>query len=572
VSESRRVDIAEREPSITVDEPTGRSAVATATATSGGVATLATEAPPAPVPAATGPDGGGPGGTATRPAPATPAAGRGWGLPLVVLIIGMFMSVLDTSIVNVAIPVIQKEFGVSASNAQWISTAYSLTEGVMVPISAWMGMRFGAKNLYIWSLLAFTVASALCGLSDNLGFMIGFRILQGIPGGMIPVTCLTMLYRMVPREKLGAAMGLYGLGVVVAPAIGPTLGGYFSEYFSWRLVYYVNVPVGILGAVAAMIVLAAVPAQKNRPLDVIGFLSIAGALFSVLLAFEEGPDWGWTGYRVLILFALAVNLFGVFVIRQLHVSVPLINLRIFARPQFTLSLVMISLFSVGLFAEFFYVPQFLQAVRGFSPMQAGLALMPQALMLVVLMPITGQLYDKIGSRWLAAIGMGLAGTGLLLLSDINVDMTLPRLTLGMVVMASGLGLGMMPVMTGGLATLPDDLSDSGGAFNTLVQRVSSALGLGILTAMVTANRAQFMADRSTLVHGGANGNPQINLMEQQGPKGLLPVWQHLSGMVQAQAYGTAFFVAGCLTLVGVVLAMFLPSGKPRGGGGAAVAH
>jgi EmrB/QacA subfamily drug resistance transporter len=572
VSESRRVDIAEREPSITVDEPTGRSAVATATATSGGVATLATEAPPAPVPAATGPDGGGPGGTATRPAPATPAAGRGWGLPLVVLIIGMFMSVLDTSIVNVAIPVIQKEFGVSASNAQWISTAYSLTEGVMVPISAWMGMRFGAKNLYIWSLLAFTAASALCGLSDNLGFMIGFRILQGIPGGMIPVTCLTMLYRMVPREKLGAAMGLYGLGVVVAPAIGPTLGGYFSEYFSWRLVYYVNVPVGILGAVAAMIVLAAVPAQKNRPLDVIGFLSIAGALFSVLLAFEEGPDWGWTGYRVLILFALAVNLFGVFVIRQLHVSVPLINLRIFARPQFTLSLVMISLFSVGLFAEFFYVPQFLQAVRGFSPMQAGLALMPQALMLVVLMPITGQLYDKIGSRWLAAIGMGLAGTGLLLLSDINVDMTLPRLTLGMVVMASGLGLGMMPVMTGGLATLPDDLSDSGGAFNTLVQRVSSALGLGILTAMVTANRAQFMADRSTLVHGGANGNPQINLMEQQGPKGLLPVWQHLSGMVQAQAYGTAFFVAGCLTLVGVVLAMFLPSGKPRGGGGAAVAH
>ena len=174
---------------------------------------------------------------------------RGWGLPLAVLIVGMFMSVLDTSIVNVAIPVIQKQFGVSAADAQWISTSYSLTEGIMVPISAWVGTRIGAKQLYIWSLILFTVASALCGLSDNLFFMILFRFAQGIPGGMIPVTCLIMLTRMVPKEKFGAAMGLYGLGVVVAPAIGPTLGGYFSEYFSWRLVYYVNVPIGILGEI-----------------------------------------------------------------------------------------------------------------------------------------------------------------------------------------------------------------------------------------------------------------------------------------------------------------------------------
>jgi EmrB/QacA subfamily drug resistance transporter len=485
----------------------------------------------------------------------------------------MFMSILDTSIVNVAIPVIQKQFGVSTESIQWISTSYTLTEGVIVPMSAWLGARVGLKRLYIWSLVLFTVASALCGLSGDLGTMIFFRIMQAIPGGLIPVTCLTLVYRLVPRERIGAAMGLYGLGVVVAPGVGPTLGGYFVEYVDWRLIFYINVPIGILGALAAVVVLAKVPSEPNKPFDFIGFLSIAGSLFSLLLALEEGSSWGWTSYRVLILFAVAINLMALFVVVELQVRHPLLNIRIFAYWPFVNSLLLVSSLSIGFFAELFYIPLFLQNAQGLTPWNTGLTLLPQAMTMMVLMPLAGQLYDKFGARWPAIIGLLLTGTGLLMLSRINIDISRGELIAGMMVMAAGLGLAFMPIMTGGLSTLPAEVSDSGSTVNTLVQRVSSAFGLALMTAMVTANQAQFMSDRSALLQGsGADADPRIIAMQAQGPSGLIPLWQQLTLQVQAQTYSNAFFLAGCATLAGVVLALFLRRGAPAAGADKPMAH
>ena len=160
-----------------------------------------------------------------------------WGLPLVVLVVGMFMSVLDTSIVNVAIPTMQKQFNVTADDIEWVSTAYTLCLGVIVPTSAWLGDRIGLRKLYLITLIGFSVFSALCGTATDLPTMVVYRILQAVPGGVIPVTCLTILYRMVPPEKVGAAMGLYGLGIVVAPGVGPALGGYRVEYIDWQLIF-----------------------------------------------------------------------------------------------------------------------------------------------------------------------------------------------------------------------------------------------------------------------------------------------------------------------------------------------
>jgi EmrB/QacA subfamily drug resistance transporter len=524
-------------------------------------------------------NGSGPSGPPPRrppawnPEPEVHRPPKGWGLPLVVLIIGMFMSILDTSIVNVAIPVIQKQFGVSTESIQWISTSYTLTEGVIVPMSAWLGARVGLKRLYIWSLVLFTVASALCGLSGDLGTMIFFRIMQAIPGGLIPVTCLTLVYRLVPRERIGAAMGLYGLGVVVAPGVGPTLGGYFVEYVDWRLIFYINVPIGILGALAAVVVLAKVPSEPNKPFDFIGFLSIAGSLFSLLLALEEGSSWGWTSYRVLILFAVAINLMALFVVVELQVKHPLLNIRIFAYWPFVNSLLLVSSLSIGFFAELFYIPLFLQNAQGLTPWNTGLTLLPQAMTMMVLMPLAGQLYDKFGARWPAIIGLLLTGTGLLMLSRINIDISRGELIAGMMVMAAGLGLAFMPIMTGGLSTLPAEVSDSGSTVNTLVQRVSSAFGLALMTAMVTVNQAQFMSDRSALLQGsGANADPRIIEMQAQGPAGLIPLWQQLTLQVQAQTYSNAFFLAGCATLGGVVLALFLRRGAPAAGADKPMVH
>jgi EmrB/QacA subfamily drug resistance transporter len=519
---------------------------------------------PAPAPSALQPTKATTPSRPTSTVPGQSGVGAGsWLLPLAVLVVGMFMSVLDTSIVNVALPTVQIDLGISASDGQWISTAYSLAEGIMVPISGWLGYRFGSKKIYLLCLAGFTLASALCGLAGGLGTLVAFRILQAVPGGVIPVTCMTMLRRMVPPERLGAAMGLYGLGIIVAPALGPTLGGVLVEYFDWRFIFFVNVPVGVLGLVAAVAVLKETPGRRDRPLDVLGFVTIAGGLFSLLLALEEGKDWGWTSYRILVLFTAAALLLALFVIIELEVRSPLLDLRIFRSGQFVLALILVSGVSLGMFASAFFVPQFLQgSVRGLTPVNTGLALIPQALVLAVLLPLTGVLYDRFGSRWLAVLGLLLSGTGLMMLSRINVDIPTDTLILGMVVLAAGVGLGMMPIMSGGLASVPAESADAASSFNTLTQRVSQSLGLGILNAFLVSTSAQVLADRSGLLGEYASDNPQLVAMQEQGPAGVLGLYQQMAGAAQTDAYSQAFFAIGLICLAGAVLALFLRSGKP----------
>ncbi|MBV9312433.1 MAG: multidrug efflux MFS transporter [Pseudonocardia sp.] len=490
---------------------------------------------------------------------------RHWGVPLTVVVIGMFMSVLDTSIVSVAVPTIQKEYGVTTSDIQWITTAYTLCLGVVVPTSAWLGERLGLRRMYLLSLVSFSAFSALCGTAGDLTSMVFFRILQAIPGGMLPVTCLTILYRMVPKEKIGTAMGLYGLGIVFAPGVGPTLGGYLVEYVNWRLIFYINVPIGVLGALAAIAVLPSFPGARGRRFDLPGFVCIAAGLFALLLSLSEGQSWGWTSYSVLILTAVGINLLVLFVGVELQVKEPLLDVRVFTNWPFVNSLILISIMSIGLFAVLFYIPLFLQEGQGLTPWQTGLAVLPQALVMAVVMPWGGRIYDRFGPRWPATIGLLLAGGGTLLLTKINIDMTLPEMKVWMMIRAAGLGLGMMPIMTGGISALPTEIVGSGSAFNTLIQRVTAALGLAVLTGLATSKQAQFMADRSALL-GSEGADPQILRMREQGSSALLPLWQRLQVEVEAQAFSDVFLVAGVCTLAGVLLAFFLRSGKASGGG------
>jgi EmrB/QacA subfamily drug resistance transporter len=515
-----------------------------------------------------------------RPQPAAPiepdraesqAASTSWLAPLGVLVVGMFMSVLDTSIVNVALPTIQLELGISATDGQWVSTAYSLAEGIMVPISGWLGYRYGAKRIYLLCLAGFTLASVLCGLSGGLGTLVAFRILQAIPGGVIPVTCMTMLRRMVPPQRLGAAMGLYGLGIIVAPALGPTLGGVLVEYVNWRFIFFVNVPVGVFGLIAAVAVLKETAGRRDRPLDFLGFATVAGGLFALLLALEEGKDWGWTSYPILILFAAAVLLLALFVVIELERDLPLLDLRAFARFQFTLPLILVSSISLAIFASNFFIPQFLQgSVRGLSPVNTGLALIPQALVLAVLLPLTGVLYDRIGARWLAVAGLAVCGVGLMMLSRINVDITTGELVLGMVVLAAGVGLAMMPIMSNSLAAVPAESAESASSLNTLTQRVSQSLGLGIVNAFLISASAQSLASASGLLGEYSSSDPRVVAMQAQGSSGLLGFYQQVTGIAQTSAYSQAFQVIGLICFAGALFAVFLRSGKPTQG--AAMAH
>ncbi|MGI3780894.1 MAG: DHA2 family efflux MFS transporter permease subunit, partial [Janthinobacterium lividum] len=375
-----------------------------------------------------------------------------------------------------------------------------------------------------------------------------------------PAVCLTMVYRLVPPAKIGAAMGMYGLGIIVAPAIGPALGGYLVEYVSWRLVFYINIPVGILGLVAAMIWLPKFAQAPTRRFDIAGFLTIATGLVSLLLAFSEGPSWGWTGYRVLGLIAVGVLSFATFVVIELEVEYPLLNLRVFGNRLYTTSLLAMSVMMTGLFATLFYIPLFLQEGLGYPALRAGLLVLPQALVMAVLMPVAGRLYDKVGPRYLAFFGLLIAAGGTFLLTGINADMTEGELIFWMCIRAAGTGLAMMPIMTGGLSSLRPELTTSGSAINTVSQRVSAALGLAGLTAVVTNQQGGLMGARAALVPGG------------RMPAGeALAVYQHTQLEVLAASYSNVFLVTGVLTLIAAGLSLMLRSGaNPHGGGGAAM--
>ncbi|HXT44187.1 MAG TPA: DHA2 family efflux MFS transporter permease subunit [Pseudonocardiaceae bacterium] len=487
------------------------------------------------------------------------AATSGWGLPLAVLIAGMFMSVLDISIVNVAIPTIQNEFGVTTDDVQWVVTGYTLALGVVVPVTAWLGDRFGLSRVYHLALLAFAVGSALCGLAWDLNSLVIFRIVQAIPGGILPVITMSILFRIVPRDRLGAAMGLYGLGVVFAPAVGPTLGGYLVEYVNWRLIFFINVPIGILGAVAAVLVLPHFPRLARRRFDVLGFVTIAGGLFAVLLALSEGESWGWYSYRVLGLITFSVLSLALFVVIELAVDDPLLDIRIFRYGAYTHSLVLISLLMVVMFGVLFYIPLFLQQGQGWGALDAGITLLPQALMMGVMMPIAGRVYDRIGPRWPAAVGLALVSVSTYLLHTITIDTTRAHIMWILVLQGAGLGMAMMPIFTGGVAVIPVAQVNAASAFNNVVQRVSGALGLAVLTAILIKQQAEQMAGRAALVPSNV-ATPHI------GPPGT-PDWlgdYATYRMTQLQVFvgaiGDLFLIASALSLLAALGALALRSG------------
>ncbi|MGH3719115.1 MAG: DHA2 family efflux MFS transporter permease subunit [Pseudonocardiaceae bacterium] len=508
--------------------------------------------------AATRPVGGVPGSTAGGAA--RPAA-AGWGLPLAVLIAGMFMSVLDTSIVNVALPTIQKQFGVGLEDSQWVTTAYLLTLGVVVPASPWLSDRFGLTRVYNLALLAFAAGSALCGLAWDLNSLIAFRIVQAVPGGILPVITMSMLFRIVPKERFGTAMGLYGLGIVVAPAVGPTLGGYLVEYQAWPLIFFINVPVGLLAAVASLLVLPAFPGRAGRRFDVLGFLTVSGGLFALLLATSKGGQqgWAWDSYRIMGLFVFSALSLALFVVIELEVADPILDLRVFRHWAFPHSLLLLAVLSTVLFTTLFYIPQFLQVDQGWGAFEAGLALLPQALTMAVLMPIAGRVYDRIGPRWLATIGLTIMTFGTYELHTLTIDTPRERLVWVLVGQGVGLGMAMMPIFTTGLSVLPVAQVNSGSAFNNVTQRVSASLAIAVFTAITTAQTAQQMAGRAALL---PTNTPNIPILGPTAPHiaGLYATYMRTMTQATIGAMDDQFLIAAGLCALGAFMALWLRSG------------
>jgi EmrB/QacA subfamily drug resistance transporter len=505
---------------------------------------------------------------------------RGWGLPLLTVVIGSFMTILDSTIVNVAVPTLMAQFGASTDQVEWVVTIFLLVLGVVVPISGWLADRYGLGRIYIIALVIFTAGSALCGLSTSLGELVFFRLLQGIGGGLIAPITLAMVYRLVPREKIGLAMGIYGLTVAFGPALGPTLGGYLVEYVDWRLIFYINVPVGILGLALATSILPPFPTDPSRRFDLWGFVTSAVGLSMLLLGLSEGQTWGWTSEITVLVLMLAVWALVLFVVIELQVPVPLLDLRIFRYGVFTLSSVLIMVSVVALYAGSFYVPLFMQTVQGLGAFPTGMALMPGALCMGAAMPLAGRLYDRIGARIPAVVGLVVLTVATVLMTRMTVLTPVSTIMWWMALRYAGLGLAFMPIMTAGLAVVPTNEISRASAINNIIQRTSAALGLAVLTEVFSQRSMQRAANLAnsityfnhSLVAAERAAGGSVGQTMQSGVYGQVAHYGGLLALapvIEDRAFAggvhDVFVYAALASLVAIPLAFLLRGGRRRGG-------
>ncbi len=484
------------------------------------------------------------------------AAGRSWGVVLLALIVGAFMALLDSSIVNVAIPTMERAFGVSITQVEWVVTIYLLALGVVVPASGWLGDRLGFKRLYLLSLLVFTIGSGLCALSWSLPVLIAARVLQALGGGMIMPTTMAMVYRIIPRQHLGVATGFFGTAILLAPAVGPTLGGYLVEYVNWRWIFTVNLPVGVLGMMLAASVLPEFAVTDPGPFDLWGFVASAVALFALLLALSQGQAWGWQSPLINGLWYVSGVAFLAFLWIELTVSRPLLDLGVFRYGSFTASMFYVVGLNIALFAGAFFIPIFLQMVRGMGALQTGLILMPGALASGVMMPVAGKLYDRVGPLPPVLAGTVVLVWGNALMRHLGLTTGSETIVAWMVVRGLGMGLAMMPATTAGMSAIPQHLVGRASAVNNIIMRVAGSFGIAVLTVLLNRGIAtQTAAIAIGLRPQTPAGAALHQLMAGAGPAAAAMLGR-LGGMVGAVAFTRS--VDNLFVLLSLIAAASLP--------------
>ncbi len=505
--------------------------------------------------------------------------GARWVAPVLVALIGAFMAILDSSIVNVALPTIMNVFGVDTSGVEWVSTAYLLALGVVVPFTGWLGDTLGYKRLYILSMAAFMGGSLLCSVSLSLNFLIFARVVQAVGGGMIMPTMMAMVYRMVPRTKVGSAMGVLGVALLVAPALGPTLGGYLVEYVDWRWIFTINLPIGVVGIVLAWFVLPEFGSANPGRLDVGGAVTSTVALFCLLLALSKGADWGWGAESTVML--LFVSLVGavLFVYIELTARSPLLDLRVFRYTSFTMANLMIVVTTVGMYAGLFYLPLFLQNIRDLGALETGLLMMPGALLSGMMMPVVGRLYDRIGARPLVVVGVVLLMVTTYLFHDLSLTTATSTVMFWVMIRGIAMPLANMPAQTAALVDIPNELVGRASSVTNIINRVSGSFGIAVLTSILTTRQTIHAAHFSWALN---DANPALAATVDRlsalsgGERGAGFAMAYIQELLLKNAFVSAiddiFIITSLFTIVALVPALLLKEGirgKARGSAAAA---
>ncbi|HUA02971.1 MAG TPA: DHA2 family efflux MFS transporter permease subunit [Solirubrobacteraceae bacterium] len=440
-----------------------------------------------------------------------------------VVVIGSIMSILDTTIVNVALATLSRELHSTISEIQWVVTGYMLSLAAVIPVSGWAARRFGAKQVYLVSVVLFTMGSALCGLATSTTELILFRVLQGVGGGMIlPVGQLMMAEAAGPK-RMGRVMSIVAVPAMLAPILGPTIGGLIIQNTSWRWIFYVNVPIGVIAVATALRYLPTIKPQKTDKLDVLGLILMATGLPLITYGLAEiGVTGGFTSVKVIVPIILGIVLVAAFVLHALRIPKPLLDMRLYRRATFASASFAMFCLGAALFGGMILLPLYWQGVRLESVVDTGLLVAPQGLGAAFAMPIAGKLSDRYGGGGLALFGVTLCTVATIPFGLIGAHTSVVWLSFAMFVRGIGIGFGFLPAMTAAFASLErSELSSATPQLNVL-QRVGGSIGTAVLAVVLQRALA------------GAH-----------------------TPSAAAAAYGTAFWVSAGLTAAAIIPCVIL---------------
>ena len=417
------------------------------------------------------------------------------------VMLATFMEVLDTSVANVALPHIAGNLSASTSESTWVLTSYLVSNAIILPATNWLGHRFGRRRVLIVCIAIFTLSSALCGAAASLGMLLFARVVQGAGGGALQPIAQAVLLESFPAAKRGAAMAVYGMGIVVAPIIGPTLGGWITDNYSWRWIFYINVPIGILAALMSHAFVEDPPYIKNQKpgrIDYIGFGLMALGLAALQIVFDKGQEDDWFSSSFIIRTALIAGIaLTAFVIWELRSKDPIVNLRVLRNRNFAVGTALIAVMGIVLYGTIALLPLFLQTLLGYPALESGLAVSPRGIGAVISMVVVGRLVGKIDGRYLIMFGFGLTGLATYLLGDIDLQISVGNIAWPQVLSGLAIGFVFVPLTVMATGTLTNEqIGNATGIFN-LMRNIGGSFGIAAVTTML-ARGAQL--HQAAMVH------------------------------------------------------------------------
>ncbi len=490
-----------------------------------------------------------------------------------IIMLGTFMAILDSSIVNVALPHMMSAFGVNQNQIEWVATGFMLASAVAMPLVGWFVMKVGHKSLYIVSLAIFTLGSAACSFAWNYDVMLVARVIQAVGGGAIQPVGMAIIAELFEPHERGKALGIWGTGIMIGPALGPTLGGYLTDWFSWRTIFSVNLPFGVITLIAAIMFMDKDDPGKRKQVDFDwwGFVFLSMALIGGLLALSKGQDKGWTSTYIMVCFIVALIGTILFLGVESSIDNPLLDLSLFKYRNYSLSMILALFRAVGLFGGVFLLPIFMENLVGYTTIQTGLWMMPGALTVGIMMPIAGKMADRYSARWLVSIGTAIAGFSFLLYGNLDPLSGMVAILGPQIIRGVGLALMMAPLMATAINSVPRSQVATASSFLNVAQRFGGSFGIAILNTLVTNSihsHSIRIAEKVTpqspnflrLFHEISSIPHYLNSSLSATSQTQLYSLKTISLKASVLGFDNGFFIGGIVILASVPLCLML---KPR---------